>query len=87
MQVEASFIEQSMNSDATLRAKHGTLRAELRAWGRLFEPKLLRRTLIGVVMMAFQRAFSFTLPFTLLPLFRSIPVSFARLALLSLIWP
>ena len=56
MQVEATLIEQTSLGDSTRTAKAGTLRAELHAWRRLFGPKLLRRTLIGVVMMIFQRA-------------------------------
>ncbi|RPD57674.1 general substrate transporter [Lentinus tigrinus ALCF2SS1-7] len=56
MQVEAALVEQTAGSDgAHSVAKTGTLHAELHAWGRLFEPKLIRRTLIGVVMMVFQQ--------------------------------
>ncbi|RDX49352.1 general substrate transporter [Lentinus brumalis] len=55
MQAEAALIEQTTGNDDMHTAKPGTLQAELRAWGRLFEPQLLRRTLIGVVMMLFQQ--------------------------------
>ena len=57
MQVEAALIEQTSANDGTSVAKAGTLQAEVYAWKRLFGPKLLRRTLIGVVMMIFQRTF------------------------------
>ena len=57
MQVEAALIEQTSTNDDTGLAKTGTLLAEYYAWKRLFSPKLLMRTLIGVVMMIFQRAF------------------------------
>ena len=59
MQVEVALIEQTVGNDGTSTSKAGTLRTELQAWRRLFEPKLVRRTLIGVVMMIFQRMFIF----------------------------
>lgn len=57
MQVEAALIEQTSTNNGTNTAKAGTLQAEVYVWKRLFGPKLLRRTLIGVVMMVFQRMF------------------------------
>ncbi|KAH9935235.1 general substrate transporter [Epithele typhae] len=50
MQVEAALIEQSAGS-----VKTSSIERELLAWRRLFGPKLLRRTLIGVLMMVFQQ--------------------------------
>ncbi|KAI0753157.1 general substrate transporter [Daedaleopsis nitida] len=55
MQVEASLIEQTATGDSIQTAKPGSLQAEIHAWARLFEPKMLRRTLIGVFMMVFQQ--------------------------------
>ncbi|PIL33584.1 MFS general substrate transporter [Ganoderma sinense ZZ0214-1] len=55
MQVEATLIEQTSSSDSMRIAKAGTLQAEVYAWRRLVGSKLLRRTLIGVVMMVFQQ--------------------------------
>ncbi|KAI0774810.1 general substrate transporter [Trametes elegans] len=53
MQVEAALLEQTTTLDAG--GKPGTLGAELRAWRKLFSPKLRKRTLIGVTMMFFQQ--------------------------------
>lgn len=58
MQVEAAVIAQSTGSDAPRAHKVGSFRAELYAWRRLFSPKLRPRTLIGVLMMFFQRTSS-----------------------------
>ena len=65
MQVEAALIEQTSVNESTRVAKAGTLQAEVYAWRRLFGPKLLRRTLIGVVMMVFQRTSHTLLPLEL----------------------
>ncbi|EJF56849.1 MFS general substrate transporter [Dichomitus squalens LYAD-421 SS1] len=55
MQVEAALIEQTSRSHGAQGAKTGSLSVEIHSWKRLFGPKLLRRTLIGVVMMTFQQ--------------------------------
>lgn len=54
MQVEAQLVAQAVSPDDDVKA--GTLRAEARAWARLFGRKYRRRTFIGIMMMFFQRA-------------------------------
>ena len=47
MRTEATLIEQTIGSPG----KDGSLQA----WGKLFNKKLINRTMIGVLMMFFQR--------------------------------
>lgn len=59
MQVEAALIQQTMTSSGSDGVpKTGALENEVRSWQRLFGPNLRRRTLIGVMMMFFQRMIS-----------------------------
>ncbi len=51
MRTESIMIEQTIGASA----KEVGLRAEARAWARLFSKKYMNRTLIGVMMMFFQR--------------------------------
>jgi hypothetical protein len=53
MKVETELIRKSLRADA----KMGFLHSEMRGWARLFEKKHIDRTLIGVLMMVFQREF------------------------------
>ena len=53
MQVEAQLVTQTIGRDDDVKA--GTLHAEARTWARLFGRKYRRRTLIGIMMMFFQR--------------------------------
>ena len=62
MQVEAALIQQNTYTHGLRSHKAGTLQTELRAWRRLFSPKLRPRTLIGVFMMVFQRMHAFLPP-------------------------
>jgi hypothetical protein len=58
MQIEAALVEQSTG----VTPKSG-LHAEAYAWGRLFNKDYLDRTLIGVMMMFFQRELLLCLTF------------------------
>jgi len=55
MRVEAQLIQH--HQSLTAGAKTGIMYTEARAWGRLFEREYIDRTLIGVLMMVFQRWF------------------------------
>ena len=56
MRVETSLIQQTTGVSHT---KNG-FGTDVRAWGRLFQRKYRDRTLVGVLMMVFQRKFSAT---------------------------
>jgi len=51
MRVETELIQRSLQADR----KRGFMYHEARAWARLFDRKYIGRTLIGVMMMVFQR--------------------------------
>jgi hypothetical protein len=51
MRVEMMLIQRSTQADP----KKGFMRSEARSWARLFEAKYIDRTLIGIVVMVFQR--------------------------------
>ena len=51
MRAEVLLIEQSFG----ITGKDGNIREEVRAWGHLFSKKYYNRTLIGIMMMFFQR--------------------------------
>lgn len=59
MRIETELILRSL--DGELDKKPG-LKAEWRAWKRLFSKKYRDRTLIGVLIMVFQRAFFLSKP-------------------------
>lgn len=63
MRVEAALVEQSIGD-----VKAGGIRGEAQTWGQLFSKKYRPRTLIGVLMMVFQRRYR-----------RVIPLRFAQL--------
>ena len=52
MRTEALLIEQTVGRNA---AKDAGISREAQAWSRLFSKKYIKRTLIGVTMMFFQR--------------------------------
>jgi hypothetical protein len=52
MRVETELVRKSLQADA----RKGFMYSEARAWARLFERKYIDRTLVGVLMMVFQRA-------------------------------
>ena len=54
MRVEMMLVQKGRQADA----KKGTMYAEARAWARLFERRYIDRTLIGILMMFFQRQYS-----------------------------
>jgi hypothetical protein len=51
MKVEATLVHQTDGEDV---AKSGCL-GEVRSWERLFSPRYRQRTMIGVMIMVFQR--------------------------------
>lgn len=51
MQVETTLIQQTLGRDKN------DLRSEALAWARLFHRKFIDRSLIGILMMFFQRGF------------------------------
>jgi len=55
MKVEATLIHQL---DEGSMSKIGLV-GELRSWEKLFSPRLLQRTMIGVMVMVFQRKWLF----------------------------
>jgi hypothetical protein len=55
MRVEAKLLEQRQKME-TGATETGFMYTEARAWARLFEYKYIDRTLIGLLMMVFQRA-------------------------------
>lgn len=64
MRVETALIQQTLGLQATTNVFN--LHAELQAWKKLFEVRLIDRTLAGVLIMVFQRlVFSYFLFTTL----------------------
>jgi MFS family permease len=59
MRVETTLIQRSFHTDE----QKGGLRAELRAWSRLFNREYRPRTFIGVLMMFFQRKYLISIHF------------------------
>lgn len=53
MRAEVLLVEQTFG----VTSKEGGIRAEVHAWGYLFRKKYLNRTLIGIMMMFFQREY------------------------------
>ena len=59
MRVETALIQHTLGLKTT--SNEFNLKAELQAWKKLFEVKLRDRTLIGVLIMFFQRLIFFHL--------------------------
>lgn len=56
MKIEARLIGTLPLAESRADDKRVILYTELSAWSKIFSPRYLRRTLIGVCMMFFQRA-------------------------------
>lgn len=54
MKVETTLVQRILD-DEDNNYQPGGLRAEIRAWGRLFNNKYRDRTMIGIFIMVFQR--------------------------------
>lgn len=59
MRVETALIQRALVADGELDSdiQPWSIKAELRAWGRLFHHKYRDRTMVGVLIMVFQREF------------------------------
>lgn len=55
MRVETRLIQKAQDTETHSTGSHGFAYSEARAWARLFSYKYLDRTLIGIMMMVFQR--------------------------------
>lgn len=56
MRVETTLVKRALDDDDQFQP--WSLRTEIRAWSRLFRPKHRDRTMIGVLIMVFQREFT-----------------------------
>lgn len=55
MQIEAEMVKRSASLEGSDGEMQSTFDSEIRIWNRLFSTKYVDRTLIGVLVMFFQR--------------------------------
>lgn len=59
MRVETTLVQRSAGAGSTPNGTKNGIGSEMKAWGKLFRYKYRDRTMIGVLMMVFQRTFYF----------------------------